>query len=95
MPHSPNLSISIHPSNSNLWAIVGMARVTIDNRILLKEIPIFHYEGEYVTLMEAKPVAACPEEMDMEMVNDIVWSLRGVIDLAVVGEVKRLKNGTR
>ncbi len=95
MPHSPNLSITIYPSTSNLSAIIGIARVTIDNRILLKEIPIFHWAGEYTCMMEAKPVAACPEKMDLTMVNEIVWSLRAVIEMAVVEEVKRLKNGTR
>jgi hypothetical protein len=95
VPQSPNLSITIHPSHSHLWAIVGMARVAIDNRILLKEIPIFHWAGEYTCMMEANPVAACPEKMDLTMVNEIVWSLRAVIEMAVVEEVKRLKNGTR
>ncbi len=95
MPQPPHLSITIHPSHSNLWAMVGTARVIIDNRILLKEMPIFHYEGEYVTLMKADPVAACPEAMDLTMVNEMVWGLRTVIEMAVVEEVKRLKSGTR
>lgn len=49
MTHTPNLAITIHPSISFSPAIIGPARVTIDGRILLKEIPIFHWEGSYVT----------------------------------------------
>lgn len=32
-------------------------------------------------MMERNPGAACPEEMDMEMLQELVWSLRRVIEM--------------
>jgi hypothetical protein len=90
MPFNPSLTITIHPSMSNLSSVIGLARVKIDDRILLKEIPVLHWEGSYAILMEARPVAICPPELDMEMLQEVVWSLREVIELAVVEEVKKV-----
>lgn len=61
--------------------------MTIDNRILLKAIPVVHW-GAYTVLMERNPAAVCPEDMDMGMLQELMWCLRGVIELAVVEEVR-------
>lgn len=93
MPNFSNLSITIRRCPLFASTIIGYARVMIDNRILLKEIPVFHCEGPYLALLQREPVAVCPPELDMDLVNDVLWSLRDVIELAIMEEVKKLKAG--
>lgn len=89
MPKFSNLSITIRRCYLMSSTIIGFARVEIDRHILLKEIPIFHSEGTVKAIIDRFPVAICPMEMDDRMINDMIWSLREVIEQAVAEEWKR------
>lgn len=94
MPTCSSISISIRYSQLFTSTIIGYARVVIDNKILLKELPIFHSEGHYAVQLTCEPVAVCQVDWDMKVLDEIIWSLRDVIELAIVDELKRQRNGT-
>lgn len=94
MPNFSNLSIAIRPCILFSSTIIGFARVRIDHHILLKEIPIFHSNGSVKAIMDRFPVAICAMELDRRMLNDMIWSLREVIELAVAEAWKKQRNGT-
>lgn len=83
-----SVSIRRHPLVSS--TIIGFARVVIDNKILLKEIPIFYdRDGEIMVQLSVEQVAACPEDMDMGMINWLVWHFRGFVEMAIMEEWKK------
>lgn len=94
MPNFSSLSISIRRSYLFSSTIIGFARVVIDNEILLKEIPIFGSEEHVVVQLTVNQVAACPQTMDMTILNRMVWAFRELIEQAIIEEYKKPKNGT-
>lgn len=92
----PSISISISIRRSYLFAstIFGYARVVIDNEILLKEIPVFRSEENMAVQLTRSQVAACPQDLDIDMLNRMVWHFRGIIEMAIMEEVKKQYNGT-
>lgn len=94
MPNFSNLSITIRRCYLMSSTIIGFARVEMDHHILLKEIPIFHSDDRVKAIMDRFPVAICSMEMDRRMLNDMIWSLREVIEQAIVEEWKKKRNGT-
>lgn len=94
MPNFSSLSITIRRSYLFSSTIVGYARVVIDNEILLKEIPIFRSEENVMVLLSSEQVAGCPEELDINMVNRMIYHLRELIEMAIINEYKKQRNGT-
>ncbi len=84
MPSLPSLSISIRRTQWFSSTIVGYARVKIDSRILLKELPIFGNEERMAVILTPAPVAACPSDMNLEVLNRMVYSFREIIEQAVI-----------
>ncbi len=94
MPTCSSISITIRYSHLLASTIIGYVRVVIDNKILLKELPIFRSGGQYAVQLTCEPVAACKANWDIQELNEIIWSLRDVIELAILNELKKQKNGT-
>ena len=95
MTYPPTFEVSVRRSYLFSSSIVGFARIVIDKQILLKEVPIFGGEGNSILVkMSIEPVAACPDDMDMKMLNRMVWSLNHLIEKAVIEKWYKIKNGT-
>lgn len=92
MPNLSNLSISIRTCVLFSSTIIGFARVRVDQRILLKEIPIFKGEGNLLVMMPSSPVAMCPSEFDLDQLNEMIWRSRQRIESAILD--KAIKWGT-
>ena len=74
------VEVTIRPAYMLTSAIVGFARVVIDKQIMLKEITIFKIDDQMTVLVPQKPIAMCPEELDINTLNDIIWKLQDVIE---------------
>lgn len=92
MSNLSNLSITIRPCVLMSSAIIGFARVVVDQKILLKEIPISQNEGNLSVVMSSCPVAICAAELDMDILNQVIYGRRQTIEQAVLDEIR--KNGT-
>ncbi len=84
MTNSPHLSITIRRTQWFSSTIVGYARVLIDNRILLNELPVFGHEENMAVIITPAQVVACPLDMDLGMLNRMVYSFREIIEQAVI-----------
>ncbi len=94
MPNFSSLSITIRPCYLFSSTIIGYARVVIDNEILLKEVPIFRCDDHVTVWLSADQVAACPQELDLAMLNRMVFHFREFIEMAIIEEFKKQRNGT-
>ena len=88
MPNFSALTIKIRYSYLFSSTIVGFARVTFDNEMLLKEIPIFKSDDKLMTQMSIEPIAMCCEGVDIKILNKMIWSLRDVMEMAIIEEYK-------
>lgn len=89
MPNLSNLSIAFRRCYLISSTIIGFARVVIDQKILLKEIPVFRSDKDLTVLISINQVAICPVEFDIIMINRLIWAFR-----AIISEWKSARNGT-
>lgn len=89
MPDPTNLAITIRRCYLMSSTIIGYARVVIDREILLKELPIFCSDDELMVQVSTIQVAMCPEDMDGDMLNRMVWVFRTQLEEAIIAACKK------